>query len=106
MIFPPRGWGRDVAPGLAGPRAGQVASQAGLRAGKLFTLFPMSLRAEGEAVSNVDGGDCFGLRPRNDMPIVTEQEQDGEVKAHIIHVAVNLLSLLGKELLEDGLRSH
>jgi GTP cyclohydrolase I len=40
------------------------------------------------------------------MPIVTEQEQDDEVKAHIIHAAVNLLSPLGKELLEDGLRNH
>jgi hypothetical protein len=45
-------------------------------------------------------------RARSLLRQAYEQEQDGEVKAHIIHVAVNLLSLLGKELLEDGLRCH
>jgi hypothetical protein len=27
----------------------------------------MSLRAKGEAVSYIERGDCFGLRPRNDI---------------------------------------
>ena len=45
-------------------------------------------------------------RARSLLRQAYEQEQDDEVKAHIIHVAVNLLSPLGKELLEDGLQSH
>jgi molecular chaperone DnaK (HSP70)/HEAT repeat protein len=45
-------------------------------------------------------------RARTLLTQAYQQEKDDEVKAHIIHVAVNLLSPLGKEFLEDGLRSE
>jgi len=44
-------------------------------------------------------------RARSLLRYAYEQEKDGPVKAHIIHVAVNILSPLGKEFLEDGLQN-
>jgi len=44
-------------------------------------------------------------RPRSMLKQAYYGEQDDAVKAHFIHVAVNLLSPVGAELLKDGLRS-